>query len=204
MEYKRTEPIHGKLNGRHVTFYQYEFPRATRDKGKFLPKGTVRIREFLFCDGRHEQLVQLILIAPDELERGNEKRVLVDKMLDINREDKMFKEGTLTSRDLSGEIREYSGKTLICISDILTEQEKIGLFASARRIKDSRRRQRRARHWKLRIQIAVAVALFVLGLASGGIMQKYGFFDLHDNAFYQNHVLPLIYTMKEIIKDLSH
>ena len=124
-------------------------------------------------------------------------------MLDINREDKRFKEGTLADKDLSGEIRKYSGKKLICISDILTEQEKIGLFASARRIKDSRKQQRRARHWKLRIQIAVAGTLFVLGLVSGGIMQKYGLFDLRDNAFYQNYVLPFIYTMKEMINDLS-
>lgn len=42
MEYKKSEPNHGKLDGRYATFYEYEFPRATRSKGKFLPQGSVR------------------------------------------------------------------------------------------------------------------------------------------------------------------
>ncbi|MCD6582958.1 MAG: hypothetical protein J7K90_14275 [Desulfuromusa sp.] len=202
MEYKRSEPIHGKLDGRYTIFYQYEFPRATRSKGKFLPRGSVRLREFLYSDGKHGQLVQIILISPDKLAKGNEQRLLVDKMLDLNRENKKFKEGSLTRQELSGEIREYSGKQLIYLSKILAEQEKIGLFASARRVKDSKKRQRRAKHWKIRIQVAVTLALFVLGLISGGLLQKYELFNLEENVFYQNYVLNSINKGKEIVSDL--
>ena len=202
MEYKKSEPIHGKLDNRYTIFYQYEFPRATRNKGKFLPQGSVRLREFLYCDGKHGQLVQIILIAPDKLAKGNEQRALVDKILDLNRENKKFKDGTLTRQELSGEIREYSGKKLICLSEILAEQEKIGLFASARRVKDSKKRQRRAKHWKIRIQVAVTLALFVLGLISGGLLQKYELFNLEENAFYQNYVLDSINRGKEIVSKL--
>lgn len=202
MEYKKSEPIHGKLDGRYTTFFQYEFPRATRKQGKFLPQGTVRLREFLYCDGGHGQLVQIIRITPEDLAKGNEQRVLVDKMLDINREDKKFKDGVLTSQELSGEIREYIGKKLICLSEILAEQEKIGLFASARRVKDSKRRNRRVRHWKVRVQVAVISAFFVLGLTSGGLLQKYGFFDLEENTFYQNYVLVSIDKVQEVFHKL--
>ncbi|MDX2480556.1 MAG: hypothetical protein QNK24_09500 [Desulfuromusa sp.] len=202
MEYKKSEPIHGKLDGRYTTFYQYEFPRATRNQGRFLPQGTVRLREFLYCDSGHGQLVQIILITQEDLARGNEQRVLVDKMLNINREDKKFKDGVLTSQELSGEIREYAGKKLICLSKILAEQEKIGLFASARRVKDSKMRNRRIRHWKIRVQIAVISALFVLGLASGGLLQKYGFFDLEKNTFYQNYILVSIDKVEAAIHKL--
>ncbi len=203
MEYKKSKPIHGKLDGRYTIFYQYEFPRATRNKGKFLPRGSVRLREFLYCDGKHGQLVQIVLISLDKLAKGNEQRVLVDKMLDLNREDKKFKEGTLTHQELSGEIREYTGKKLICLSEILTEQEKIGLFASARRVRDSKMRQRRIKHWKIRVQVAVISALFVLGLASGVLLQKYEFLDLEENVFYQNYVLDSISRGKEIVNQLS-
>lgn len=163
----------------------------------------MRLREYLYCDGGHGQLIQIILISPSELVKGNEQRVLVNKMLDINREDKKFREGALTSQELSGEVREYSGKKLICLSKILTEQEKIGLFAAARRVKDSKRRQRRTRYWKIRIQIAVILALFVLGLISGSFLQKYNFFDLEKNAFYQNYVVVFVDKMEGIIHQLS-
>lgn len=199
MEYKKSEPIHGKLDGRYTTFYQYEFPRATRNKGKFLPQGTVRLREYLYCDGGHGQLIQIILLSPSELVKGNEQRVLVDKMLDINREDKKFREGTLVSQELSGDIREYTGKKLISLSKILSEQEKIGLFASASRVKDSRRRQRRAKQWKIRIQIALVSALFVLGVVSGGFLQKSNFFDLEENSFYQDYVVVFIDKVADVI-----
>ena len=203
MEHKKSKPSHGRLDGRQTIGYQYEFPRATRKKGKFLPRGTVRLREFLYCDGRHGQVVQIILIPPDKLSKGNEQRVLVDKMLDLNREDKKFREGALTSKELSGEIREYTSKKLICLSDILTNQEKIGVFASARRIKDSKKRQRRARHWRIRFQIAVTLTFFLLGLTSGGLMQKYGLFELKGNSFYQSYIVDSINTVKEIIRDIS-
>ena len=203
MEYKKSEPIYGKLDGRLTTFYQYEFPRATRDKGKFLPQGSVRLREFLYCDGKHGQLVQIILISPDELAQGTEQRALVDKILNLNRESKKFKEGSLTRQELSGEIREYTGKKLICLSEILAEQEKIGLFASARRVKDSKMRQRRAKHWKIRIQVAITSTLFVLGLVSGVLLQKNEFLDFEENSFYQNYVLDSINTGKEIVNKLS-
>ncbi|MFK5926180.1 MAG: hypothetical protein QM483_06080 [Desulfuromusa sp.] len=203
MEHKKSKPSYGQLDGRHTIFYQYEFPRATRNKGKYLPQGSVRLREFLYADGKHGQVVQIILIPPDKLGKGSEQRALVDKMLDLNREDKKFREGMLTSLELSGEIREYAGKKLICLSEILTNQEKIGLFASARRVKDSKRRLRRAKYWKIRIQVAMASALFISGLASGGLMQKYGFFDLEENAFFQNYVVGSVNTVKEIIKDIS-
>jgi hypothetical protein len=202
MEFKRSEPLHGTLDGRYVTFYQYEFPRATRSKGKFLPQGAVRLREFLYSDGKHGQLVQIVTISPDELAKMNEQRVLVDKMLAINREDKKLKDGTLTSPELSGEIREYFGNKQICVSEILIEQEKIGLFASARRVKDSRRRQRRAKHWKIRLKVALSAALFVLGLACGGFLQKYEFFDLDDNPFYQNYIVPYFNATKDVIQEL--
>jgi len=204
MEYKKSKPIHGKLDGRYTIFYQYEFPRATRNKGKFLPQGSVRLREFLYCDGRHGQLVQVILISPDKLTQGNEQRVLVDKMLELNREDKKFKEGTLTRHELSGEVREYAGKQLICLSEILAEQEKIRLFASARRVKDSKKRQLRARHWKIRLQVAITSTLFVLGLVSGALLQKYDFFDLAENTFYQNYIVDSINIGKEIANQLFH
>ncbi len=192
MEYKKSDPLHGKLDGRYVTRYQYEFPRATRNKGKFLPQGAIRLREFLYCDGHHGQAVQIVLIPEPGLSKGNEQRILVDKMLDINREDKKFRDGTLTSRELSGEIREYTGKRLICLDEILSEQEKIGLFAAARRIKDSKRKRQRVRRWKIRLRIAATVTLFTLGLISGGGLQKLGFFDFQGNAVYQNYVMAAV------------
>lgn len=204
MEYKKSEPIHGKLDDRHTTFYQYEFPRATRNKGKFLPRGTVRLREFLYCDGEHGQLVQVILISPNKLAKETEQRLLVDKMLDLNREDKKFKEGTLTRQELSGEVREYTAKKLICLSEILAKQEKIGLFASARRVKDRKKQQRRARHWKIRLQVAITSTLFVLGLVCGVFLQKYEFLDLRDNTFYQNYIVDSLNIGKEMVNQWSH
>ena len=203
MEYKKSKPSYGQLDGRHTIFYQYEFPRATRNKGKYLPQGSVRLQEFLHCDGRHGQVVQIILIPPDKLGKGNEQRILVDKMLDLNRENKKFKDGTLTSQELSGEIREYAGKKMIFLSEILTNQEKIGLFASARRIKDSKKRQQRAKQWRIRFQVAVTLTFFIIGLTSGGLMQKYELFDLTGNTFYQNYVVGSLNTVKEMIKDIS-
>ena len=202
MEYKKSEPAHGRLDGRYATFYQYEFPRATRRKGPFLPQGTLRVREFLYSDGNHGQLVQLICIPRDESNRKNEQRMLVDKMLDIRREDKKFSEGTLSSRELSGEIREYTGRKLICVDRILAEQEKIGLFASARLVGDSRRRQRRVRRWKIRWQVASMSLLLVLGIACGAFLQKYGFFDLQGNAFYQEYVGPVVHFLADMFTKL--
>lgn len=135
-------------------------------------------------------MIQITLITPEELSKGNEQRLLVDKVLNLNREGKKFREENLTSRELTGEIREYAGKKLICLDEILAEQEKIGLFASARRVKESKIRQRRARHWKLRFHGAVTLALFVLGLVCGGLLQKYGLFDLGENAFTRTMSCP--------------
>lgn len=204
MEYKKSEPLHGKLDGRHVTLYQYEFPRATRAKGKFLPKGAIRLREYLYCDGRHGQLIQIILISGQNLSKGDEQRILVEKMLDINREDKKFRDGSLTAGELSGEIREYSGKKLVCLDEVLNMQEKIGMFASARRVRDSKKRQQRARRWKIRLRIAATVTLFTLGLICGGFLQKLGLFDFEGNTVYQDYVLTTFNWGKDILIHSFH
>ena len=199
MEYKKSEPVQGFLDGRYATLYQYEFPRATRQKGKFLPLGTVRLREFLFSDGGHGQLVQLILLAPDELGMGAEQRGMVDKMLALNREAKKFKEGTLTSGELEGEVREYQGRKLIDLGQVLAEQEKIGLFASARRVKDSRAKQRRAMRWKIRIRVGLSVGFFILGFVAGSILQKLGLLNFEDNRFYQDYLRVVIERIADFI-----
>lgn len=187
MEYKRSAPVHGLLDGRYTTFYQYEFPRSTRKKGKFLPEGTVRLREFLFSDGGHGQLVQFVLLSADERKKG-EQRVMVDKLLELGREDKKFKEGTLKQAELSGEVREYAGKKLVNLAEILAEQEKIGLFASARRVKDSRLKEKRARRWRIRIRVGLSVGFFIVGFAVGSILQERGMLNLEQNWFYQEYV----------------
>lgn len=204
MEYKKSAPIHGQLDGRYVTLYQYEFPRATRSKGKFLPKGTVRLREFLYCDGHHGQLVQIVLISGNGLTQGSEQRILVDKMLELTREDKKFRDGTLTSRELSGELREYAGKKLICLDAVLANQEKIGMFASAHRVKDSKKRQKRTRRWKIRLIIASTCALYLLGLACGSFLQKYGFFNLDENIVYQDYVVDVVNWGKQVFGKSFH
>ena len=204
MEYKKSEPLHGAVDGRHVTLYQYEFPRATRTKGKFLPQGAIRLREFLYCDGHHGQLVQIILISGKNLSKGDEQRILVEKMLDINREDKKFRDGTLTAGELSGELREYTGKKLICLDEVLSKQEKIGMFASARRVKDSKKRQQRSRRWKIRLRIAATVTLFTLGLACGSFLQRRGLFNFEDNAIYQNYVLTAVNWGRDILSHSLH
>lgn len=202
MEYKKSAPAHGTLDGRYVTFYQYEFPRATRRSGKFLPKGTVRVREFLFSDGAHGQLVQFVLVDADQLGGANEQRALVDRMLEVSREDKRFSAGALTREELSGEIREYPAKKQICIERLLSEQEKIGLFASARRVRDSRKRQRRAWRWRLRFRGALFTATFFLGLVGGSLLQKYGLLDFTDNVFYQNYLLPAFDLARTLIEKI--
>jgi len=188
MEYKKSDPVHGLLDGRYTILYQYEFPRATRTKGKFLPRGTVRLREYLFSDGGHGQLVQFTLIDQKEIGMSAEQRVMVDKMLNLNREDKKFKEGTLTSAELSGELRAYQGKKLIDIGQVLETQEKIGRFASARRVKDSRLKEKRARNWKIRIRVGLSVGFFILGFFAGSILQEMGLLNLEGNWFYQEYV----------------
>lgn len=203
MEYKKSGPTHGRLNGRYATLYQYEFPRATRKKGKYLPRGTVRLREYLYSDGHHGQVVQIVLIDPQEMERGNEKRVLVERMLDINREDKKFKELNLGSQELSGEAREYPDKKQICLDEILAEQEKIGLFASARRIKDSKRKQQRAKRWKIRIRVILSTVFFILGLVAGSFLQQQGLLDLSDNTIYQDYLLGPLSQLQEIIEKVT-
>ena len=203
MEYKKSAPQHGRLDGRYVTFYQYEFPRATRKKGPFLPLGTMLVREYLYCDGRHGQLVQLITMAQDGGTRKSEQRVLVDKMLDIRREDKKLAEGTLLIRELSGEVREYQGRKLINIDSILAEREKIGMFASARLVRDSRRKQVRSRRWKARRQIAVSLLLLAGGIVAGAFLQKYDFFDLRDNAVYQSYLRPVVLMLQDLYNALT-
>ena len=200
MEYKKSDPVPGLLDGRYTIMYQYEFPRATRTKGKFLPKGTVRLREYLFCDGGHGQLVQLTLVAEKELGMSAEKRVMVDKMLDLNREDKKFHEGNLTSAELSGEIREYRGKKLIDVGQVLEEQEKIGRFASARRVKDSRLKEKRARNWKIRIRVGLSVGFFILGFCAGSILQELGLLNLEGNWFYQEYVKVAFQTLLALVR----
>jgi len=203
MEYKKSKPSHGKLNGRYVTFYEYEFPRATRKKGPFLPQGAVRLREFLYSDGEHDQLVQIVTLTAEELAAKSEQRLLVDKMLDIKREDKRFTEGELTSEELTGEVREYSGKKMISLRQILAEKEKIGLFASARLVRDSRKRKQRAKRWKTRIQLLVVTVLFIVGVISGSFLQQHGFFALENNAFYQDYIVTTVEFVEELIRKLA-
>lgn len=200
MEYKKSEPIQGTLDDRYVIFYHYEFPRATKEKGKFLPKGTVRIREYLFCDGGHGQIVQMVVIPAEELAKGNEQRALVDTLLALSKEDKKFKEGTLTREDLCGEVREYTGRKLINIGDTLATQEKIGLFASARRVKDSKARKKRARRWKMRVKIFFYTTALIAGIVGGALLQKQGFFDFSDNAVYQNYFVPAFDLIKNLLR----
>jgi len=198
MEYKKTEPIHGKLNGRYATLYQYEFPRATRTKGKFLPLGSVRLREYIYSDGDHGQLIQITLIPEDKL-ANNESREMVDKILYLGQESKKFHKGILTSKELTGEIREYSSKKMICLGEILTKQEKIGLFASAYRVKNSKFRQKRIKHWKIRFYLGVIVSFFVLGGICGVLLQKHNLLDMSDNEFYQSYIIASINTLNKII-----
>jgi len=203
MEYKKTDPSHGKINGRYATMYEYEFPRATRKKGPFLPKGSLRLREFLFSDGEHGQLIQIIGLTDGELESNNEKRLLVDKLLDIKREEKKFIEGSLTSNVLTGEIREYSKKKMLSLGHILPEKEKIGLFASARLIRESRRRMKRVRRWKARLQILIAISLIILGIFCGSFLQRHRLLDLENNNFYQNYVVTTVNVADNFFDRLS-
>ena len=198
MEYKKTIPAHGKVNGRYSTMYEYEFPRATRAKGKFLPLGSVRVREFIYNDGSHGQLVQIISISAEKLAKKNEGRALVDKLLDLGRESKKFSEGVLASQMLSGEIREYPAKKMICLDEILSNQEKIGLFAAARRVKNSKLRKKRITQWKIRLHLMVILALFVLGGMTGALLEKYKLLDLKENIFYQEYILTSINTLSKL------
>ncbi len=52
-------------------------------------------------------------------------------------------------------------------------------------------------------QVAVTLTFFIIGLTSGGLMQKYELFDLTGNTFYQNYVVGSLNTVKEMIKDIS-
>ena len=195
MEYKKSGPIHGRLDQRYATLYEYEFPRATRAKGKFLPLGSVRLREYLYSDGEHGQLVQITCISEDKLAQRHEAREMVDKIINLGRESKMFREEMLTREELTGDIREYSAKKVICLDKILAEQEKIGMFASARRVKDSKRRQKRTKRWKMRIYLLVIMMFFLSGGWCGVLLQKYDLLDLQGNAFYQDYVLASINTL---------
>ncbi|MCW8893964.1 MAG: hypothetical protein OQL18_11705 [Deltaproteobacteria bacterium] len=203
MEYKKSGPTHGKLNSRYATLYEYEFPRATRKKGPFLPKGSLRLREFLFSDGEHGQLIQIIRLTDNELDSNNEKRLLVDKLLDIQREEKKFTEGNLNSEGLTGEIREYSKKKMLSLGHILPEKEKIGLFASARLIRDSRRRMKRVMCWKIRIQIFIATSLIIMGVFCGSFLQRHRLLDLENNKFYQNYVVTTVKVADAFFDRLS-
>ena len=40
--------------------------------------------------------------------------------------------------------------------------------------------------------------LLVLGLACGAFLQKYGFFDLQGNAFYQEYVGPVVHFLADM------
>lgn len=199
MEYKRSAPMHGQLDGRYATLYEYEFPRATRRQGPFLPAGSVRLREYLFCDGEHGQLVQIIAINTGEVAKQNEKSALVEKILDLGREQKRFSQGNLLSKDLSGEIREYSGKKMISLGQVLAKQEKIGLFATARLVKDRKIKQRRKMRWKLRFQLLVMTTLLIAGVSGGIFLEKNGFLDFKDNSFYQDYVVFAIQTLGSFI-----
>lgn len=190
MEYKKSGPVHGQLDGRYVTLYEYEFPRATRSGGKFLPQGTARLHEFLFSDGKHGQLVQFIIISSEGMAKKNEQREMVDILLALNREKKKFRDGTLTNRELTGEIREYPKKKLICLDEVLATQEKIGRFASARRVEANKLRQRRIKRWKVRLNLVIITVFFVLGGAFGVLLQKYDLLDMSENPFYQTYIRP--------------
>lgn len=198
MEYKKSAPVHGKLDGRYATLYEYEFPRATRNEGKFLPLGSVRLREFIYSDGGHGQLVQITVIPVGKLAKRNESREMVDKILSLGREVKKFREGGLTSQELTGEIREYSPGKLICLGEVLTKHEKIGLFDSARRVKNSKLRHRRIKRWKIRLHLMMIVALFVLGGVCGVLLEKYDLLDMNENEFYQDYVLSSINTLGKL------
>ena len=124
-------------------------------------------------------------------------------MLDISREEKKFKELNLGTQELSGEVREYPDKKQICLDDILAEQEKIGLFASARRIKDSKRKQQRAKRWKIRIRVILSTVFFILGLIAGSFMQQQGLLDLSDNMIYQDYLLGPLGKLQEIIAKVT-
>jgi hypothetical protein len=202
MEYKKSGPTHGKINGRYATLYEYEFPRATRKKGPFLPKGSLKLREFLFSDGEHGQLIQIIGLADEKMDFKNEKRILVDKLLDIKREEKRFIEGNLASKDLTGEIRDYSKKKMLSLGHILPEKEKIGLFASARLVRDSRRRMKRLRRWKIRIQILIAISLVVIGLFCGSFLQRHRLLNMENNKFYQSYVVTAINVAHDFFDSL--
>jgi len=199
MEYKKSEPVPGKLDGRYAILYEYEFPRATRTKGKFLPLGSVRLREIIYSDGGHGQLVQITIISAEKLARKNESREMVDKILELGRESKKFLEGVLRSQELTGEIREYSARKLIRLDEILADQEKIGLFASARRVKNRKLHQRRIKRWKIRLHLMVIVTLFVLGGVCGMLSQKYSLLDLNENAFFQDYIMFSIKTLSKLI-----
>lgn len=198
MEYKKSEPVHGTLDGRYATLYEYEFPRATRNKGKFLPLGSLRLREFIYSDGSHGQLVQITIISAERLARRNESREMVDKILNLGREVKKFREGVLTSQELTGEIREYSPGKLICLGEVLTKHEKIGLFDSARRVKDSKLRHRRIKRWKIRLHLMMIVVLLVLGGVCGVLLQKYNLLNMNENRFYQDYVLSSINALSKL------
>ena len=199
MEYKKSKPVHGKLDGRYALMYEYEFPRSTRTQGRYLPLGSVRLREFLYGDGGHGQLVQITVVAVERLAKRSEAREMVDKLLDLGREEKKFREGALISQELTGVIREYSARQLVCLDDILVNQEKLRLFASARRVKNREIYQRRARRWKIRLHLMVSVGFFVLGGVCGAWSQKYNLLDLQENAFVQDYILSSIKILNKLL-----
>jgi len=197
-------PAHGKLNGRYTTMYEYEFPRATRAKGTLLPKGSLRLREFLFSDGEHGQIIQIISLTDKELGHDNEKKLLVENLLNLQRETKKFIEGNLSTELLTGEVREYSKKKMISLGHLLPEKEKIGLFASARLVRDSRRRKQRLKRWKIRIYTLMATALIIAGVFCGSFLQRNQMFDLENNNFYQNYVVAIVNFAEDSFDRLSH
>jgi hypothetical protein len=198
MEYKKSAPIHGKLDGRYTTLYEYEFPRATRTKGQFLPLGSVRLREFIYSDGAHGQLVQITTIPARKLAKSYESREMVDKVLYLGREVKKFREGVLISQELTGEIREYPPRKLICLGEILAQKEKISLFDPARRMKNSKLRQRRIKRWKIRLHLIVILAILLLGGVCGVLLQKHDLLDLKENPFYQNYILSAFNSLSKL------
>ena len=198
MEYKKSEPVNGKLNGRYATLYEYEFPRPTRLEGAFLPLGSMRLREFLFCDGGHGQLIQITCLPMEKMARGTDPREMVNKVLCLGREGKKFREGTLTSQELSGEIREYSGKRMIRLGEVLAGKEKIGAFGSAWKVQNQKLRRRRIIRWKIRLLSMSLVACFVLGGVCGVLAQKHDLLDLKENSFYHNYILPPINTISNL------
>ncbi len=203
MEFKKSEPNAGQLDGRSAVLIEYEFPRATRESGRFLPAGVVKIREYLFCDGAHGQFLQFVVIPIDELAKGNEKRFLVNCLLALGREDKLFRDGELTSQGLSGEVRDFLPRKMLCVEDILTGKEKIGRFATALQVRDIKVRNRRARRWKVRSHLLLLVGVSIFALWGGSFLERNDFFDMRENSFYNEYVMPSYEVAKQFWESFS-